>query len=326
MGAWLTEVQNYDFVVYNQRPGRDLDADIAPKGLAGVSARLGELDVLAMHTRDRRAYLAECTTHLGGLQIGTGTDDAIKKLGNKLRVAGAYAKGLEQRTGLQPTLSVWSPKVSKGVVDRRAELEEKAGSKIEIVVNDAYAARVAELVEAATKRTTTTGNDVYRTLQLLTHLTRSPFLDLPTETRKKVSEAVEELIEQPDAQELSWREVVAVHRTQRGIHAPRGGSEASVICNTGPHAPYPDRFVGPDVLRYVGRGQEGDQALEGDNESLRQAIERGLPIRVFEAVGRNRYLDHGLWMGVGEPEWHLEPKTGRRLVVFVLRGLSEGGR
>ncbi|MBA3778834.1 MAG: hypothetical protein H0X16_05985 [Chloroflexi bacterium] len=77
--------------------------------------------------------------------------------------------------------------------------------------------------------------------------------------------------------------------------------------------------MGEDVLRYVGRGRDGDQALDGDNESLRQAIERGLQIRVFEAVAKNKYLDHGYWFGEGDPEWVLEPESGRKLVVFVLR-------
>ena len=92
---------------------------------------------------------------------------------------------------------------------------------------------------------------------------------------------------------VPWSEVVKVHRTRAGIRAPRGGSAASIICNTGAHAPYPDRFLGPDVLRYVGRGLEGDQALDRDNESLCRAIERGVPIRVFEQLGKNQYVDHG---------------------------------
>ncbi|MBA3778836.1 MAG: hypothetical protein H0X16_05995 [Chloroflexi bacterium] len=64
VGAWLTEVKRFDFVVYNQRPGRDLPDNIAPIGSEGVSARLGELDVIGFQTADRTSYLAECTTHL----------------------------------------------------------------------------------------------------------------------------------------------------------------------------------------------------------------------------------------------------------------------
>lgn len=66
-----------------------------------------------------------------------------------------------------------------------------------------------------------------------------------------------------------------------------------MICNTSIPTPYPDRFIGPDVLRYVGQGFDGDQEMTRDNESLRQAIERGLEIRVFEAVAKNQYRDHG---------------------------------
>lgn len=62
VGAWLTQVKGYDFVVYNHRPGAELPPELTPKGLAGVSARLGELDVLGLNTRERGAYMAECTT------------------------------------------------------------------------------------------------------------------------------------------------------------------------------------------------------------------------------------------------------------------------
>lgn len=42
VGAWLTQVKKYDFVVYNQAPGRDLPEEVAPAGLAGVSAQTSQ--------------------------------------------------------------------------------------------------------------------------------------------------------------------------------------------------------------------------------------------------------------------------------------------
>jgi hypothetical protein len=321
VGAWLTQVRGYDFVVYNQRPGRELPESVAPKGLAGVSARLGELDVVGLHTAEQSSYLAECTTHLGGLLIGNSPDDAVAKLRNKFLISAAYADVLNSRTGLRPSIAFWSPKISIALVQRKAQLEEAVGRPVDFVVNDVYADRVAELVDAASRTTTSTGNDFYRSLQLLTHLARSPFLDLPRKTKKQIAEVAQAAL--PIAtQELTWSDVQQVHGTQRGIRAKRGGTSASIICNTSPHAPYPDRFIGPDVLRYVGQGRVGDQSLTGDNESLLQAIERSVPIRVFEAVGRNRFRDHGMWIGDGTPEFHIEPSTGRRLVVFTLRRLT----
>jgi len=317
VGAWLTEVQGYDFVVYNQRPGRELSEEVAPKGLAGVSARLGELDVIGLNTPMKTAYLAECTTYLDGLHIGKSPSDALVKLKNKFKVSVSYAAILEKRTDVQAALALWSPKVPAAVVNGIPELGELVGRTVELVANDTYTDRVSEIIDAATKRTTVTGNDFYRTLQLLTHLSRSPWLELPKPTLKKVAEVAAALPAVGPI--IPWSEVVKVHRTQAGIRAPRGRSEASIICNTGAHGPYPDRFLGPDVLHYVGRGLDGDQELDRDNESLRQAIERGVPIHVFEQLGKNQYLDHGTWFGVGEPLWHLDLASNRRLVVFTLR-------
>ena len=75
-----------------------------------------------------------------------------------------------------------------------------------------------------------------------------------------------------------------------GIRAPSGGSGASIICNSGAHGRNPTPPWGPEVLHYVGRGLEGDQALDRDNESLRLAIERGAPIHIFDQLGKNRHL------------------------------------
>jgi hypothetical protein len=317
VGAWLTEVEGYDFVVYNQRPGRELPESVAPKGAGGVSARLGELDVIGLHTPKRQSYLAECTTHLGGLLYTGGSDASVAKLKRKFTLSSAYAQIIEERTELKPMLAFWSPKVPKAVIDRIREVEDAANRPIEVVANDAYSHRVDQLVQVASLRTTRTGNDFYRTLQLLTHLSRSQFVALSKPARRRMAEAVAEI--SADAPILPWSEVVKVHRTRAGIRAPRRGTEASIICNTGAHGPYPDRFLGPDVLHYVGRGLEGDQELDRDNESLRQAVERRVPIRVFEQLGKNKYIDHGVWEGVGEPLWHLEVGSNRRLVVFTLR-------
>ena len=291
-----------------------------------MSAGLGELNVIGLHTPRRESYIAECTTHLEGVLYGSGSEDSLLKLTRKFRVSAAYANILQERTELQPKLAFWSPKVPKAIVDRRQELEDAAGRPIEMVVNDAYTDRVNQIIDAASRRTTVTGNDFYRTLQLLTHLSHSPFVELPKQTRKRVAEAAAELTTSTDLAAvgsiLPSREVWKVHRTRAGVHARRGGNEASIICNTGAHAPYPDRYLGPDVLHYVGRGQEGDQALDRDNESLRQAIERGVPIRVFEKLRDNEYVDHGTWHGTGEVLWILDPVGGRRLVVFPLRRQS----
>lgn len=127
VGAWLTQVKNFDFVVYNQRPGRDLAESFAPKGLAGVSARLAELNIIGFHTPLRESYLAECTTHFDCLLYGAGVAESVLKLRQKFAVSAAYATVTEGRTGLQANLAFWSPKVSKQVLQRTGEIEGAAG-------------------------------------------------------------------------------------------------------------------------------------------------------------------------------------------------------
>ena len=78
------------------------------------------------------------------------------------------------------------------------------------MANDLYAERVKQIVEAARHGTTGTGNDFYRTLQLLTHLSRSPLVDPPKPTHKLVSEAVAELAAAGPI--IPWAELVKVHR------------------------------------------------------------------------------------------------------------------
>jgi hypothetical protein len=258
IGAWLSEVQGYDIVLYNRRPGRDLPPDIAPQGPTGVAARLSELDVLGLNTEGRTAYLAESTAHLGGFLIGKGTADGAAKLSAKFRVASAYGAILRTRLGMESSLALWSPRVPKAIESLRPQLEDEIGKSIEFVVNETYTERIVEVISRATAETRTTGNDFYRSLQLLAHLTKSPFIDLPKPIARQVAEAVKDFEAVAAALPTrSWAEVSKVHRTQRGIYAPRGGSWASVICNTGKNAPYPDQFVGSDVLRYIGWGKTG---------------------------------------------------------------------
>lgn len=170
VGAWLTEVEGYDFVVYNQHPGKHLPPELTPPGPEGVSARLAELDVIGLNTVAETAYLAECTTHVRGLQYGGGTEGALRKLKRKFQISGAYASVLEERSGLTAQLALWSPKVSRPILDRAAELNEAAGRPVELVTNEEYAGRVRTLIGTAAGHATMTGNEFFRTLQLLTHL------------------------------------------------------------------------------------------------------------------------------------------------------------
>jgi hypothetical protein len=71
VGAYLKLVLGCGVVDYNARPPGG--------GLMG----LGELDVIGLDFANERAYLCEVTTHLDGVQIGSGADPRAGQLKQK---------------------------------------------------------------------------------------------------------------------------------------------------------------------------------------------------------------------------------------------------
>jgi hypothetical protein len=74
-------------------------------------------------------------------------------------------------------------------MDRAAELSEAASRPVELVTNQEYRNRVSQLIATAATHATMTGNEFFRTLQLLTHLPGvmvSPSSDKATLARKQV--------------------------------------------------------------------------------------------------------------------------------------------
>ncbi len=156
----------------------------------------------------------------------------MAKLKRKLKLSSGYSTIIKTRTALEPEIALWSPVVPRAILDRRSELDDAVDGQLDLVANETYTERVVELIGLATQRSTGTGNDFYRTLQLLTNLKNSPLVELPSKAKHQIAEAAREL-EAVGPPTLTWAEVQKIHRTQAGIRAPRGGSQASIICNTG---------------------------------------------------------------------------------------------
>ena len=152
VGAYLKLIGDCDFVDYNvRRPGG---------GLAG----LNEIDVVGLNFKNKTTYICEVTTHLEGALYGSGNEDTIKRIKNKVEKLQSYGKDKLSDFPTQHYM-FWSPKVSWSV-----ESELRKVQNLELVMNQEYAIRVKELEDLAKKTTHDTGNPAFRLLQILGHL------------------------------------------------------------------------------------------------------------------------------------------------------------
>lgn len=153
VGAYLKLIKDCDIVEYNvRRPGG---------GLQG----LNELDVMGLDFNKKTAYLCEVTTHLEGLQYRSGRIDTVNTIKNKYEKLREYAENHLPKVFPKCHFMFWSPVVSAGV-----EMELSKISRLELVINEDYAACVDELLEKAKKETYDTNNPAFRVLQILGHL------------------------------------------------------------------------------------------------------------------------------------------------------------
>ena len=138
-----------------------------------LSGTQGELDVVGL-ARDggeqQMVWLCEVTTHIRGMNNPT-KRPAARRVQEKVERATEFARELFPQA--QHHLEIWSPRVRPGLV---AELEIVAQSfqskniTLQFVVNDDYTAAIQRLVDCARNNHSTTGDDAFRMLQILTHV------------------------------------------------------------------------------------------------------------------------------------------------------------
>ena len=120
--------------------------------------------MVGFHFGDRVAYLCEVATHLDGLNYGSYAetlDRVTKKHGRQREYAGRYLGDFACRHFM-----LWSPRVPVGKLLQG--LDQIDG--LDLVVNETYAERVAELRQRARRTTRQTGNRFFRALQIPEHL------------------------------------------------------------------------------------------------------------------------------------------------------------
>ena len=152
VGAYLKIIEKCNFIGYNVRP---------PGG--GISG-LEELDVIGLNFKSKTAYICEVTTHIRGLQYGDNratVERIVAKHKRQLKYARSQLKDFENLRFM-----LWSPVVPVGYQTEHLEMIKG----LELVINEAYTARIAALRSKAKKLTNDEGNPAFRVLQILEHL------------------------------------------------------------------------------------------------------------------------------------------------------------
>lgn len=175
VGAYLRLINDCDLVSYNQRSkevGRQMELDVL-----GVASTGGEQTV----------YGCEVVTHLSGVNYnGTPDTDAWAEYGNdtyQYTLQRLWEKFCEDHTLLtevfgeadEYALQFWSPVVpeghlTKGFAELQRRFEDEYGVRINLIINDEYANRVADLRQRASQTKKSYDEPAFRFLQILEHL------------------------------------------------------------------------------------------------------------------------------------------------------------
>ena len=148
VGAWLRYIANCEFVEYGvQVPGA------------------GEIDVVGLSLRDKRAYVCEVASHILGLQY----KDNEATIVGKFKRAKQYADS--SLLGIDIVYEFWSPVVRRGsqmgsMTNALATLRDEHRIVVEPVVNEMYSRRLSQLRAVASKETRNASHPILRFLQI----------------------------------------------------------------------------------------------------------------------------------------------------------------
>lgn len=124
--------------------------------------------------------------------------------------------------------------------------------------------------------------------------------------------------EHPSSPLLSWREVLAQHKSLRGI------ARKSLLVDKG-ESGYRNRFLADGRIEYPGEGLEGNQQPTGGNALLLEALQARRPLQVFLREGTNRWRELGFYR-VEAVEYRLEAAEGRYVYWFTLVRVEGRGK
>lgn len=152
VGAYLKVIEGCDFIDYNVRfPGG---------GLKG----LDELDVIGFNFEESVAFLCEVTTHIRGI-LYKDNETTVRRVGSKFEKQRRYARGRLHHLA-EHRFMLWSPVVPRGYLTENLSRIEG----LELIINEEYAQRIAQLQTCARTSTHDVGNPAFRLLQILGHM------------------------------------------------------------------------------------------------------------------------------------------------------------
>lgn len=157
VGSYLRHVRRCDLVLYNSFTGD----------------QQGEIDLIGIRTGERQeVWLCEVATHIRGLQYSASAEKSRAKLRSKIDRAKEYADRVFE--GHDHHFEVWSPYVPVGAMTTwmAEESERRRGQSLDVnfMINEDYTSAISELIASAARTTSTTGEDAFRLLQILTHV------------------------------------------------------------------------------------------------------------------------------------------------------------
>ena len=113
--------------------------------------------------------------------------------------------------------------------------------------------------------------------------------------------------------ELTWREVLSLHGSRRGIRVTV--AHASLLLDFG-LSRYVNRRDGQRI-HYEGEGKRGDQTPTGGNAGLLECMENKRALRVFERTRPGQWYDRGDYV-VTAAIYRDAPTEGRMIFEFTL--------
>lgn len=175
VGAYLRLIEECELVSYNQR--------------SSESGHQMELDVLGVRSdgSEQTIFACEVTTHLDGIVYsGTPSTDRWSDYGNQgyqytlERIEEKFTRDQEYVADIfdeadEYALQLWSPYINRGLLTDGLEELSRAFSSthdatIDLVINEAYTARIDELRELAQRTTKDYGEPGFRYVQILENL------------------------------------------------------------------------------------------------------------------------------------------------------------